>query len=773
MAGAQIRVLMHQNMLRAKSYIPEVDEIQLATAEDGTFTLDQVEGRTTLRVSKGGFETKLVSGAPQKGWPDSPTFEDIALGLGVTLEGVVRDAGGEPVADARIVRLPRDGLAFSQRPFDEDVPYALATSDHAGRFVLEGVPLGSWSLNCIHQRYLRAGASGDATSDNNRPIEIELQGAATVTGRVRGLDPEMGTVSVACRGAGESEDDVEAYGFDQNGRRHPVSADGTFTVAGLTPGSDVWLDLWTGDDSAFGSKRLSARVTATVGDRDVLLDVATGINVQFSVMAAGSGKALPRLYAEIEFGDSGSALTPPVTSEDDWGWPGGIVRATDLVRPHPDCRLRIGLGAQGYERFTKWIDDPPAIGTLDLGVIELKPSAPVAKSRHVCTVSVRRESGAPAKNVSVEFEAPDERGKTIETDDEGVARFESPASGPCKASIRSISLLAPPQRGVHNAHFPGDFDELVQTFEANPAAPASLEFIIPDGATLDVFVTQGGVPAPSAEVLLHGYRSAASPRSQSTLRPENGGWLTVRDDGRAHFESLALGEWTVSVRAPGETAQRSHVVQCAKGTERVEVPLDLPAINGQVVDRAGAPVAGALVALARTVGRPGNGVPWAIRGLHEATLGGEETPAEIASQSWLLACTDADGRYTIRAAIDGADLVLHATAPGMTKARSSPLTTDAAGPSIEIDTLVLDDAGSVRVVLATWPPSSALVIAPAEWSSVDALHAGRSVDEEQPVLRGLSPGPWQLLIYHEDETSQRIEFAVKEGEETRVTPELR
>ncbi|HYC76291.1 MAG TPA: sigma-70 family RNA polymerase sigma factor, partial [Planctomycetota bacterium] len=109
--------------------------------------------------------------------PGQTTLDvDFALVDGRTLEGVVRDRRGDPVAGAR-VRADREATTFGEAAD----PDRTATADDRGRFVLRGLRDGGYRLVARRQGYLAASASASPGGD---PAVLTLDTVGGVYGRV-------------------------------------------------------------------------------------------------------------------------------------------------------------------------------------------------------------------------------------------------------------------------------------------------------------------------------------------------------------------------------------------------------------------------------------------------------------------------------------------------------------------------------------------------------------------------------------------------------------
>ncbi|HZU95062.1 MAG TPA: carboxypeptidase-like regulatory domain-containing protein, partial [Planctomycetota bacterium] len=178
------------------------------TDERGSFGLPAPPGAITLVVSKEGFVPRTATAGT------GPV--EVELDAGTTLTGTVKRKG-EPVAGAAVVAR-QSGVPL---PFERRV----VKTDDRGRFTFAGIPAAELKL------FARSGAltsrlaavRPDGAYDPE-PLELELGEGATIVGRVS-------CDGAPVVGAKLTFDDLSATS----------EKDGTFSIAGVTPGLDVDL----------------------------------------------------------------------------------------------------------------------------------------------------------------------------------------------------------------------------------------------------------------------------------------------------------------------------------------------------------------------------------------------------------------------------------------------------------------------------------------------------------------------------------------------------
>ena len=103
----------------------------------------------------------------------------LTLGRGRTIEGVVRDVAGQPVAGARVAAWSDQGLTTSA--WEAEAGVVWASTDSRGHFRLDGIGPG------LHRVVARARGYGEGTRRNVRPgatVGLALRPGGWLTGRV-------------------------------------------------------------------------------------------------------------------------------------------------------------------------------------------------------------------------------------------------------------------------------------------------------------------------------------------------------------------------------------------------------------------------------------------------------------------------------------------------------------------------------------------------------------------------------------------------------------
>jgi hypothetical protein len=182
--------------------------VSMRTGTDGRFRLTLRSAQPhTVRVEAAGLAAQSRKDVSPG---TSLTFD---LTRGGTIEGVVRDESGQPVARARVEARGSDAIALPGEPSAGRVTAETAAD---GRFKLEGLAAG------LHTVMARSRMAGFASRSNVRlgtRVELVVFPAATVSGTVTdaaGKPVPRAVVSIAARPFGrnpmtEAADDLGRY----------------------------------------------------------------------------------------------------------------------------------------------------------------------------------------------------------------------------------------------------------------------------------------------------------------------------------------------------------------------------------------------------------------------------------------------------------------------------------------------------------------------------------------------------------------------------------
>ena len=213
---------------------------------------------------------------------------ELVLEAGVTLVGILLDQHDEPIANHAvwINPDPGDDARWSARL---DSAHGRATTDHEGRFTLEGLQPGPWLVG-PGPREWGTPATDDLAARQQTPVEILAAPARQecVLHAYRGLYIRGRVVDAS----GAPATDTALLGRLTTDRRfdlgHAMTAeDGSFTLGPLLEGDYA---ITAHKVSEMGGMRSQAEVTARGGDLDVLIRLLATTGVSGTVRGTREGE---------------------------------------------------------------------------------------------------------------------------------------------------------------------------------------------------------------------------------------------------------------------------------------------------------------------------------------------------------------------------------------------------------------------------------------------------------------------------------------------------
>ena len=637
---------------------PPASIAPLLTAEAtaaGEFRIGGVPpGAHALSVSAPGYGTKrvevLVGGSPR-----TTDVGDVTLESGLVLRGRVRESGGAPVADARLMAM-RGFAAIDDR--------GEGVSDAAGAFAIGGLKPGLYRLT------VRAPGHGMADREaepGGEPIDIVLETAGSVTGLVvdeRGRPVE--TFRVSARIPPRPQGPGGGRMMIGPPRVEPVSAaDGRFVIDDVPPGTHV-VEITAPEraTATLTSVKVSPGAATDVGRvtlgpggivRGTVVD-ATGVAVPAAVVsfqgaARSVGPSPPMAEAMTDSTGSFelrgvSTGTVQVAAHHPSFAEGRATAEVDPAKDPPEVRIVLQQGGriegrarrsdgtplQGAISLFARRMGPPSIGGIDsvpigpegtftiehvtagtvnlvlmagsgnqlvgtrertVDVLEGQTTTVDFVARDILLTGRVTRAGAPMPNLRLRM-----RGGLMNVMMMGGA-ITPPGSGPQRLTALtredgSYEMLVdePGRATLHIEGGDGRASYPAQALEIPDAEAFAFDIALPV-ASLSGIVVDGETeqPVPHAAVMATPIRTGPSGRADAF-----GASAMVGADGRFRLE-VEPGEHNLSARAEGYGNQSQTVSVADSGVADVRVTLSRGlSIRGRVTDVGGRPLGGLRVA---------------------------------------------------------------------------------------------------------------------------------------------------------------------------------
>ena len=570
------------------------------TDADGGFELRAVEpGLVTVAASATGFQEAQLSGLEAAAGGELRDVE-LVLRPGAMVRGTVLDAGGEPVAGAR-VWISATG---------EERPEAYATTDGDGRFEITGVRPGRRTVTASDDRGRQVAKSLEVAT-GGQSVELRFADGVEVSGRV---------VDAAGLGVAGAEVSLEPSARDGWRRSSPEAAsvdDGSFTIPGVMPGSYHLSAAKEG----FARARLEAPVevsTRAIGGLEIRLDEGVRLSgrilglelddlaqvevragrssgrvdfeggyrvdnlapgeVVVSASIPGSGRQVTRritveagageMLLDLEFG-SGHLLSGTVLAGDQpvsgamVRLSGTTVRTSGSATTDSQGRFQIeGLDAGGY---TLWVRswDSGAAHTESLELLDDDDVLVQLGAGRVAGQVRDRADGEAIEGVRLSLVS---RGEEASSRRFGGRSATSDAHG-------RFSFAAVPEGGwwlrATKAGY-ADAEIALETLAGDAASGVDVLLAATAGLSFEV-VTAAGVPPSGVEVSL----------LDNSGRWVAGGRYTTLQGGRVEITTVPDGRWEMLVVAGGSAVadlwvtapgDAGRIQLSPGGTVRVEVP---------------------------------------------------------------------------------------------------------------------------------------------------------------------------------------------------------
>jgi 5-hydroxyisourate hydrolase-like protein (transthyretin family) len=201
------------------------DAIRAKADRLGSFQIEKVpRGRYEVVISADGYVSRRAGRYANRG----TTYHELVAELArpASIEGRVTNLEGEPIAGAEVYARSILGIDGQEYPTPDAEP---AVTDAEGRFELHSLPIGFVQVGCRVSSMRLARPTREICEVPGKPIELTMEGAGTVRGKV--VD-ENGNVP-----AGEVYVEVRpvADAIGKWGGTIRCEADGSFEVTGVPP----------------------------------------------------------------------------------------------------------------------------------------------------------------------------------------------------------------------------------------------------------------------------------------------------------------------------------------------------------------------------------------------------------------------------------------------------------------------------------------------------------------------------------------------------------
>ena len=486
------------------------------------------------------------------------------------------------------------------------------------------------------------------------------------------------------------------------------------------------------------------------------LELVPARTVTFKVRDARSGEPVRKARVTLSTGqgfDPRANMMLAPSGREVWAKTDrkGRCELSDLADPE----ARLEVKAQGYATHRQ---DPFLLaGGQDLVEVALEREAElsvgVVGDDEVLLVGARVECRVK------EEDSPWRSGKA--TGKDGLAVFGGLAAGAYE--VRAMRNAGQPFSRQENL---GDEQSDWQTVELAAGQQLRFDYRLPGSATVEGVVRIDGRPAAGARVSVVPAENADEYERFIKLQDEFAGFGnqpsgdTTDSDGRFQIADLGAGLATVLVRHEELTMPARLDIEVEGGVNTVTVDLSISSLEGRVVDQDGEPVAGASVAVRRTL---------------------EDEAARLSRQYLGMSGTDeqtgADGAFRIRGVKPDSEMQLVVKAEGYTD-RVVPGLSVAAGETLDLGAVAMTEGGSVLITVpggespnaVAWVLLTRVDDGSGEPEKVELLRAGKA------RVRGLAPGEWSVTVTTSGREStggtsesEPVPFEVLPGEEAEVS----
>jgi len=335
------------------------------------------------------------------------TGKDMALKIGASISGTVRDVAGKPIADASV-------WATQSTTGGGSSGYASAQTDSSGDYTLRGLPAGDYVVQFgggYGANYLRQWWNGKTSQQSATLITVSASSALTgknvtlkagssVSGTVKGADGKgIGNVSVSLQSANGG-----AYAYAT------TDSSGAYTIVGLPTGSytlqfdpqadsEYTTQWWLGKTTSGSATQFSVGTAQAVTGKDASLKL--GGTVSGTVTGIGSTLA----------GGAVSGVTVEAFSSNRYSRQGTATTDSSgayTLRGLPAGTYTLKFTSEKSSYIDQWFGNRTAYSTADsftvaLGKATTKKDARLTSGASVSGTVTAMATGAPIAGAWVEI----------------------------------------------------------------------------------------------------------------------------------------------------------------------------------------------------------------------------------------------------------------------------------------------------------------------------------------------------------------------------------
>jgi len=469
-----------------------------------------------------------------------------AAGAGLArIEGTVRDAGGQPIAGAKV--FAESGL---------EGPLSMTQTDASGAFVFEELLPGTTGVFAYAPGRAVDGRSITLALDAAARIDIVLPAPGTLSGTVSNNAGKSVAGARITRAAilGDSKVGIPFAKLAAQGIQEPVTdAQGKFSIALLPQGAEVALKVahpnFAQDDPI-----------VRVGSRDAKVTLSPGILVSGTVVARGRDAAVPNALLFFRSAD------PP--------------HGTVVTRSQADGSfvIRLAPGPWLYEASGTNFRSPNWQRVL------ISPDYPNQRiALHVAGTATLQgtvkdaKTGLPVEGARLVLETAGAPTATARTGPTGAYELTGTEGEIVVRLVNAPGYLLPPESGMRTVIQAGQTAEML-TFWVAPLPRYSLEVI-------------DATEAPVAGAVVR------------VFRPEQFGWYTTNAEGLVELSFLSLpsdGTVVGLVEHPSRPEGALFAITRDRSEDAIVQVMPLTSLTGKVTNEKNVGVAGILVE-ARTI----------------------------------------------------------------------------------------------------------------------------------------------------------------------------